>query len=80
MHVTHYVVTFGSYIGACKTLVCLKLVSSLGVIMDFAIVAIVLLTVASPSLGAGSNYIVHGLDWRGCDICAVIMHVMVVVL
>ena len=72
MHVTCYVLTFGSYIGTCKTLVCIDLVllstkaaidiaKDVGlkpVVMDFAIVAIVLLTVASPSLGAGSNYIV----------------------
>ena len=58
MHGTHYVVTFGSYIGACKTLVCINLVSSLRVIMDFAIVATMLLTVARPSVGAGSNYTV----------------------
>ena len=32
--------------------------TSLGVIMDFAIVATVLLTVATPSLGGGSDYIV----------------------
>ena len=50
------------------------MVSSLRVIMDFAIVAILLLTVANPSLGAGSNYIVHGLDWSCCDVCVVIMH------
>ena len=69
---TCYVLTFGSYIGAYKTLVCINLVSSLRVIMDFAIVAIVLLTVASPSLEAGSNY--SNLDWPCCDVCVVIMH------
>ena len=48
-------------------------------IMDFAIVATVLLTVASPSLGAGINYIVACIGLV-VIYTVYIMHVMVVVL